>query len=164
MRVRSSIIHLILLCALSVAGCGVYTFNPRGESSVGTIAVEPFENKTTEYGLSDRLTDVIVDAFIIDGTITVVPLASAEAVLVGVLTKYERVAERFDENDQVETYKVIMDFEIAFRNPEDNTDIWKENMRHEGTYDALDEIEEDGQNHAVGRLVEAIINKTTKSW
>lgn len=37
-------------------------------------------------------------------------------------------------------------------------------MNQEGVFDAVSETEEDGQSRAGARLVEAILNKTTKSW
>jgi hypothetical protein len=150
--------------AFTIVGCGVYTFNPKGRSDIQTIAVEPFENQTAEFGLADRLTEVVVDALIADGNLNVVPIAGADAVLIGSLTHYERVVEKFDENDQVEEYKVVMDFELTLRNPRDQADIWTERVRQEGIYNASDETEEDGQLRAGTRLVEVVINKTTKSW
>ena len=155
---------LIVLTAQAVTGCSVYSFNPRGQSDIQTIAIEPFENQTSEYGLADRLTEVIVDAFIADGNLRVVSADGADAVLVGTLTHYERTAEKFDENDQVEEYKIIMDFRIALRNPDDQADIWSEQMRQEGIYNAVEESEEEGQERAGARLVQAVIDKTTKSW
>jgi hypothetical protein len=165
-RIARQSVGFILLTAIImlVGGCGVYTLNPAGKSKLASIAVEPFENRTSEYGLTDRITEIIVDAFIADGTIKVLPPSSADAVLTGVLTRYQRVPQEYDENDQVQKYKVVMDFEIALKNPDDQSDIWKEQMRQEGIYDATSEMEEDGQRLAGQRLVEAVINRTTKSW
>ena len=157
-------IAVILILSLMTSGCGIYTLNPGGKSQLGSIAVAPFENQTTQYELSSRLTELIVDAFISDGSIKVLPEDKAEAVLTGVLTRYQRDPYVFDENDQVQQYKVQMDFQISLTNPRDNTEIWKESMRQEGIYNADTETEEDGQRRASARLVQAVINKTTKSW
>ncbi len=153
-----------LFMVLLLSGCGIYTFNPGGKSEIGTIAVEPFENKTSEFGLTDQLTEVIIDAFIADGNIKVVSVSQADVVLIGTLLRYDRVPHVFDENDQVQKYKVVMDFEITLKNPDDDSEKWKQKLSQEGIYDAIDETEEDGQKRAGERLVEAILNKTTKSW
>jgi len=155
---------LLLATVLILAGCGVYSFNPRGKSTINSIAVEPFENQTTQYGLEALMTEFVIDAFIADGNLKVVPADIAEAVLVGKLTSYERQVERFDENDQVQEYKIVMDFELTLRNPAEQTDIWTEKVRQEGVYDADTESEEDGQRRAGSRLVEVVLNRTTKSW
>ena len=124
----------------------------------------PFENKTPQYELSSQLTELIVDAFIADGTIKVLPESKAEAVLTGMLTGYEILPYIYDENDQVKQYKVRMTFQISLTNPKDNTELWNTNMTQEGLYDAFTETEQDGQRRASERLVEAVINRTTKSW
>lgn len=157
-------IGVVLALAIAVTGCGIYTLNPGGKSQLGSVAIAPFENETTQYELSSRLTELIVDAFISDGSIKVLPEDKAEAVLTGMLTGYERDPYVFDENDQVLQYRILMDFQITLTNPKDNTELWKESMRQEGVYNADTETEEDGQRRASERLVEAIINKTTKSW
>ena len=159
------LLALFLSLNLIVAGgCGVYTFNPHGKSDITNISIEPFANETNEFGLADRLTELVIDAFITDGTLKIVPLDNAEAFLVGVLTGYQRLPHKFDENDQVEEYKILLDVEIALKNAGDDSEKWKERLTFEGIYNANDETEEDGQVRASERLVEAVLNKTTKSW
>ncbi len=157
-------ILIAALLAVALAGCGVYSFNPKGKSSIKTIAVEPFENKTSEFGFTDRLTEIVTDAFIKDGNLKVVPLANADAVLIGTLLSYSRAPLRFDLNDQVAEYKVRLEFEVILRNPQDQSDILKDRFLQEASYDAVTETEEDGQQRAGEKLVEAILNRTTKSW
>jgi len=157
-------VTLILFLTIICAGCGVYTFNPKGKSDIQNIAIEPFENKTGEFGLADRITEIVIDAFIADGTMKIVPADNADVYLTGVLTRYERVPHKFDENDQVEEYKILMDFEIVLKNSKDDSEKWRQRLTQEGIYNANEETEEDGQKRAGQRLVEAIINKTTKSW
>ncbi len=159
-----ALLLVLLLSVLVVAGCGVYTLNPKGSSTINSIAVEPFENKTAEFGLGDRLTEVVIDAFIADGNMKVVSPQSAEARLVTILSTYQRIANQFDENDQVQTYKVVMSFQVTLVDQKNDTEIWKQSMKHEGVYDAQEETEEDGQRKAGERLVDEIISKTTRSW
>jgi hypothetical protein len=155
---------VVLVAGLLLSGCGVYTFNPAGKSSVGSLSVQPFENDTEQFGLADRVTELVIDAFIADGNIRIVPEDNAQAILKGTLTGYQRVANQFDENDQVQSYKVIMNFQISLIDPKDQTEIWTEPMNQQGIYDANNELEEQGQQRAAQRLVQAIIDKTTKSW
>ena len=44
------------------------------------------------------------------------------------------------------------------------SDFWTETMSQRGVYDLLTETEEDARLKAINLLVEAIINRTTKSW
>lgn len=152
------------IMALAAVGCGVYSFNPKGKSSIKTVAIEPFENKTSEFGFTDRLTEIVTDAFIKDGNLKVVPAANADAVLIGTLLSYNRTPLQFDLNDQVSQYKVRLEFEIVLRNPQDQSEILNDRFTQEASYDAVEETEEDGQRKAGEKLVAAILNRTTKSW
>ncbi|MEA3297666.1 MAG: hypothetical protein U9R56_07365 [candidate division Zixibacteria bacterium] len=89
----------------------------------------------------------------------------SHAVLMGILTRYKRKPFKYDENDQVESYSITMTFDITLRKPREDSDIWNEIMVQEGVYDIESETgEEDAQQVVIDRLIEAIINRTTKSW
>jgi hypothetical protein len=161
---RSGIVAFAALVLVALTGCGVYTLNPKGKSSIKTIGVEAFQNQTGEYAFADRLTEIVTDAFIKDGSLKVVPVDGADAVLVGTLTKYSRVPFKFDSGDNVSQYKIILEFDISLRNPREQTDIWKEHLTPEGVYTVASETEEIGQSKATDQLVQSILNKTTRSW
>lgn len=158
---------LRILCCLAVLllliGC--YTFNPAGKSSIQSIAIERFDNKTTEYDLADRMTDLVIDEFLADGTMKVVSVENADAVLVGVLTGYLRNPFKYDESGVVSSYSVTLTFDVLLQNPNDNdSEIWRETMVQEGIYNVDSQTEQDGQDEAVQSLIVEIINRTTKSW
>ncbi|MCK4573813.1 MAG: LptE family protein [candidate division Zixibacteria bacterium] len=164
MNMRLLPVVIVSLAIMVLASCGVYTFTPGGQSKIKTIAVERFENRTAEYGLEDVMTDQIIDAFIADGNLKVVSRENADAVLNGILTRYDRRAHDPDENDLVTSYAINMYFDITLTNPADNTEIWSEKLTQIGVYQLETQSEADGQQAAIGLLIEAIINKTTKSW
>lgn len=161
MRVSAWILPVLALLA---AGCGVYTFNPGGKSNLQSIAIVPFENQTSQYELTDRLTEIVIDAFISDGNLKVVGESNADALLEGTLTRYQRLPHEFDENDQVQQYRVVMTVRAVLKKPQDESEIWNETFNLEGIYDAVEGTEEDGQQLAGLQLVEAVLNKATKSW
>jgi len=162
---RGHLAALLLLCSFGLAGCAVYTFNPAGKSEIQAIAVQRFDNQTTEYELADRLTDLVIDAFLKDGTFKVVSAENADAALSGVLTRYDRKPYEYDENDVVLSYSVTLTFDVTLTNPRDNdAELWRETMVQEGVYQVDGQTEQDGQNEAVQRLITTIINRTTKSW
>ena len=96
-----------LTAVTGLSGCA-YSFRQKSNAPFKTIGIESFENRTAEYGLTDRLTNIMAEAFINDGTLRVVPADKAEAVLNGTLLRYERQPAQFDITDQVERYKVIL--------------------------------------------------------
>ncbi len=153
---------MVVVCLGST--CGIYSFTPGGKSSIKTIFIPQFENKTIEVGLSGQMTDLVVDAFIRDGSIKVVERDKAEAILHGVLSNYRREAYTYDEADNVSQYVVKVTFTVELRNATENEAIWLETFYSEGIYNAASESEEDGQTRAADKLVVDIINRTTKNW
>ncbi len=154
----------VCLLAILICSCGVYTFNPRGKSTISSISIERFTNETSEYGLEDRMSDQIIDAFIADGNIKIVSPENAEATLSGALVRYERKPFNPDINDQVEKYQVTMYFKIKLVNNADGVEIWNDQIHQNGEYNLETETEEDAQLIALGHLVDEIINRTTKNW
>lgn len=165
----------VVLTVLIPAGCGIYSFSPGGKSSIKTIAIAQIENKTIEAGLSSRMTDLIVDAFIADGSMKVVSEKEADAVLIGILKSYNREAYTYDESDNVSQYVVKLVFDVILQKGGSEEDIWKETFYSEGYYSTdieADEgsqyqvatTEEESQVQAANKLVQDVINRTTKSW
>jgi len=131
---------------------------------ISTIAISQFENKTIEAGLSNTLTDLVIDAFISDGNLKVVSEADADGVLYGILTSYKREAYNYDEADNVAQYVVKLNFDVTLKKRDSEENFWQEQFYSEGVFDAFEETEEDGQMMAVEKLVQDILNRTTKSW
>lgn len=155
---------LSAVSVLSLFGCGIYSFSPGGKSAIKTISVTQFENRTIESGLSARMTDLVVDALIADGTLKVVSAGDADAVLTGVLTSYAREAYTYDEFDNVTQYVVKLVFDVILQKGGSDEELWKETFYSEGIYSADTEAEEEGQAKAADKLVVDVINRTTKSW
>jgi hypothetical protein len=161
-RILSIVITLVLA---GLTGCGIYSFSPGGKSSIKSIAVTQFENETIEVGLSTTMTDLVVNAFIMDGNLKVVSENEAEAVLQGTLSSYTREPHTFDEADNVSRYAVRIVFGIVLKKGGgSDEEIWKQSFTSEGIYLADEEAEEDGQSRAAQKLVIDIINRTTKNW
>ncbi len=104
----------------------------------------------------------MTDAFIADGSVAIVDLQSAQAVLSGSLNAYERAVETFDANDQVEQYKIILRLTITLVDQSIDSTLWELPTVVEGVYDADTEAEEDGLVEAADRLVETVLAKTTR--
>lgn len=129
-----------------------------------SISVMQFENRTNQAGIADRITELVVDQMISDGTIEVVESGSAEAILEGVLIGYRREPFEYDEVDQVPRFVVKLTMELTLVKKSTGDDIWKETFTNEGVYLADGETEEIGQMRAAELIVVDIINKTTRSW
>lgn len=153
----------MLLCLAMYGGC-VYSFKSSGGALVKSVSVSQLENRTDQAGVSDQITEMIVDALVVDGRIDVVQQSASEATLAGSLVSYKRVAFEFDETDQVSSYAVDLTVELTLSKTDSEEEIWSATFTNRGVYNALEESEEDGQLRAAELLVVDIMNKTTRSW
>lgn len=162
LKVRISVLFAIF--AIASAGCGVYSFSGSMGSNIKTIAVPIFDNQSVEYGIAEDLTTGVIDKFVSDNTLKVIPKSNADAVLSGTITKYDRVAYTYDENDQVQEYRVDITVNVNLTKS-DGTVIWEEpSLSAYGIYNAADETEEDGKSRAIAKVAEDIVNRTIRDW
>jgi len=151
-------------CALTLGGCGVYSFSGSMSSGIKSIAVPVLENESVEYGIAEDLTSGIIEGFVSDNTLKVTPRSKADAVLEGVILKYERIAYTYDENDQVQEYKVNITARVRLNKADGNL-VWEdESLSGYGIYRSSDETEEDGKSRAIAKIAEDIVNRTVKDW
>ena len=150
---------------LFISGCGVYSFSGSGLSGINTIAIPLFDNQTAEYGIRETLTEKIAERFVQDNTLKVVNEKIADSILQGMITKYEREAHTFDEQENIKEYIVRIWVKVSFEEKKNKKVIWKEDsLLGWGIYSAQDETEDLGKERAIEKLAEDIVNKTVKGW
>jgi hypothetical protein len=155
-----------IYCLLSTfLSCGPYSFTGSGLPGIKTIAIPLFENQTQEYGIREELSERLVQAFVQDNTLKVVNEKIADSILKGIITKYERVAHTFDEQENIKEYIVRIYVKVVLEDKKHYKNIWEEeNLQGWGIYSATDETEQDGKTKAIAKLAEDIVNRTVKGW
>ncbi len=164
MKYISGAIPLMLL-TLAVFSCGVYTFKPSAVGSVKSVGIPLFENETDESGIREKLTDKLRQSFARDNTLKVVPESRSDSVIRGTVVSYKREAYTFTQSEEVSEYIVRIGIKAEFTERKSGKVIWEEaEISNWGTYVSAGENEEDGQDRAIDKIVEDILNKTVKGW
>ncbi len=174
---------LVAGCWLLVAltGCG-YSTRSAIKSSIRTIYVEPFKNNidyTSEFSearnvrtyfplLESKITQVVVDRFLFDGNVKVVKKEAADVVLKGALIDYTRDALRYDDNNNVQEYRVNLAVSMSLRNEKEDKLIWDE-PRFVGeaayfTSGSQAKSESSAINDALIDLARRIVERTVEQW
>jgi hypothetical protein len=105
----------VLVVVLAGSGCGVYsTSSGRVEESRSRIAVPYLDNVTAQPGLGVELTDLIVQALQEDNTLKVVGEESANGILEGRVTRYNRRQVSTTNSLRVDEYQVQIAVELTF--------------------------------------------------
>lgn len=162
---RKAVPLLIAASFLLVISCGVYTFSPSALGGIKSIAIPLFDNQTVEGGISEKLTDALAAAFVTDNTLRVVPEGRSDSILRGSVVSYDWEAYTYTEAEQVSEYIVTIGISVQFVDTKNDKVIWEDShMSNWGTYESAGEIEDQGQDRAITKLVEDILNRTVKGW
>ena len=153
-----------MVLGILAAGCAPYSFSGGRTALVKSLNIAVFENDTAEFGLAEKLTAGIIDGFVEDNQVQVLDAGSAEALLTGRITNYQRKAYTFDENDQVSEYIVEIYVSAELTRRDGSGAVWSQpGIRGFGVY-AAEADETTGQELAIERITEDIINQTIRSW
>jgi hypothetical protein len=150
---------------LLLNGCGYYSFTGASAGHLRSVAVPPFENRTAEFGIAESLTQSLIDAFTVEGTLKVRGLSSADAVLYGTVVRIDDRPSAFTADETVEQYKVTVTVRLRFEDRVKGKVAWEESMSQFGLYPTGNSADRQrGIEDAMEKLSEDILSKTVSGW
>lgn len=155
--------YVLFSVLLLIIGCGPYSFHGTPLPGINSIAIPSFENRTAEYGLGESLTEKLVDRFVQDNILKVLSKKDADAILYGTITKYQRKAYTYDEQENIKEYISEVYVKVWLEDKSKKKNLWEENIKGWGVYSVTEE-EDQGKQRATDKLVEDITNLTVKAW
>lgn len=164
-RLASAIGPLVL-----ATGCGIYTFTGGGglPGSIRTLAIPPFENETTQFTLTQELTQALQDQ--VPGRLGLKPAgqSTADAVLRGKILRYADAATNFqaDPNGPVIFQRrVTITVSVELYDVQDDQVLWQSgSLSADGEYLPDKQGEIDGRRLAIANLVQKIIDGAQSQW
>lgn len=108
--------------ALALQGCGDVPVNKSVPNDVQKVSIPVFENRTVQPNLESDLTRKVVQDFISDGRVQVVPHEQAQAELRGIIQRYDRIVLLRDANQVPQEYKLQIVVDLDFVDLKDGKD------------------------------------------
>ncbi len=172
MKIKNKIIlFFLLLLIIFGSDCGYYSFSGSTLSAhIRTVAVPMFENKTSEFGVREDMTDALIIKFTQDNTLKVADRRSADSIVLGSITNIREQAGAYNTDEQVNEIRVYVSVQAKYEDIKKHKVIWEESITQWGTYNpnapAGDEgsTRQDGISEAVEKIVDDIFNKTVSGW
>ena len=115
----------LILAAVVLAGCGYGTKGTLPEH-IKTVAVPIFKNRTLEPGVESAITSGVVNAFSSGGRVKVVPIDQADAILQGEVVAYSLDGLAFDQNANVQAYRLRLVLNVEFRDVRRSEMLWRQ--------------------------------------
>jgi len=177
---------LITSCCLlaTIAGCG-YTTRSLIADQFKTIYIESSVNKidiTTETdagykykiyrpALEIDITKAVIDKFLLDGNLKPIKEAKADLVLKAELIEFRRDPLRYNDNDDVEEYRISLVVNLKLFDTKENKLVWQENsFTGDATYftafssTGIVKTDDQAVSDAIDDLSRRIVERTVEQW
>jgi len=155
--------HLLALGALSC-----YTVKNSVPAHIKSIAIPVLRNESLQGGVEDEATRRIVQRFQDRNVLAIAEPDKANALLDGVIKNYENKVYRFDDQEQAQSYIVIITVNVIVQDRVKNKELWsQEGIRATATYDVVGpriRTESDARAEAVDQLADIILSRTVEGW
>ena len=167
------ITSIILVCLTLSVGyrCGYYSFSGSSlPAHIRTVAVPMFDNKTSEFGVREDITDSIINQFTQDNSLKVTDRRSADSMVQGTIVNIREQAGAYSTDEKVNEIRVYVTVQAKFEDLKKHKVIWEESINQWGTYNPNlppgDEgsTRQDAINEAIEKIVADIFNKTVSGW
>lgn len=172
---------LFTIALFFVSGCG-YTTHSLLPSEFKSIYVQNFTNQiiiTDEQtdkrmyrgykpGMERDLTREVIDKFLSDGNLKIKNDRTANIVLKGELIDFRKEALRYDDNNNVEEYRIVLTVNMELEDTRTGKAVWSEKaFSGESTYRTsgnLAQSEEAALKTATQDLARRIVERTVEGW
>ena len=156
----------MLSSLLIMFSCSPYSFSGTSvPKHIKTIAIPLFENNTSEFGLTEQVTDALLDDFIKENILQIVDQRDSDSVMRGTISKVSDVPYTFDENEDVQEFRVTISVNLVWIDKINEIDLFKGKVTGWGVYAAsTPEDRTEGLDDAVERLVTDVLNRTLSGW
>lgn len=152
------------------AGCGVYTFTGGGglPRHVDSIAILPLENQTTQFTLTQELTQALLDQVPGRLGLDLADEASADAVLRGTILRYDERAVNFNAQEggpQIFQRRVDIAVSVEIYDTVEDVLLWSSSsLSASGEYLPDSQSELQGRQIAIEEIVRRIVDGAQSQW
>ena len=158
--------YAILISLVLASSCG-YSGRALLPQHIKRICIPTFQNDTTRYGVDQTMTTTVTEAFISDGRLDVVSEREADAMLRGVVVKYEKGPLTFDRAQTVDEFKIEVVVAVELEDLREGKVLWKEDQfRAWKSYKegGADGGEDNALSAVVATLASDILSRTLEGW
>lgn len=157
---------LLFACWLLLGGCGAYSFSSSGASHLKTVAIPIFQDRTSEFGIKEELTDEVISQFTRDNTLRVTDRRNADSLIEGTVLSVEDRAGAFSSDERVSDIRIFLTVQVKYEDLKKRKTVWEENITQWGSFnpDNSGEGRETGIRQAIEKIAQEILNKSVSDW
>ncbi len=161
---------LLIFLPMFAGGCGPYSFTGGGglPGHVGSIAILPFDNQTTQFTLTQEITQALLDE--VPGRLGLRPAdeATADAILRGTIVRYIERATNYQEEPGGPTVfqrRVTITISAEIYDAKEDQVLWEaRSLSAFGEYLPDSQSEQEGRDLAIDNLIQQILDGAQSQW
>lgn len=161
-------IHLLCFTLISIfsINCGPYSFSSKTTTHIKTVAIPIFQDQTSEFGVKEKLTEVVIEEFTRDNTLKISNRRQADSVIEGTILRIDDRAGAFTSAERVEDIKIFITVKVKYEDLKKRKIVWEEEITQWGTFnpDAGPESRNEGIDEALAKIANEILNKSVSGW
>ena len=124
--------------------CGFYSLAGSIPPHIKSISIPLVENQTSDFNLSEKLTDKIISQFNESGILSIQDEDKAHSILKGIIKKITDGPYSYNKNEFVSEYRYKIDVKIEWYDNENQKAIIDKNYSGFGAYGLSGDISSDG--------------------
>ena len=146
--------------------CGPYSFSGSSSPHIKTVAIPIFQDQTSEFGIKEKLTDVVIQEFTKDNTLRVTDRRNADSLIEGTIVRVDDRAGAFTSDERVQDIKIFITVQVRYQDLKKRKAIWEEEISQWGTFnpDEGPQSRSAGIDEALAKIAGEILNKSVSGW
>ena len=179
---------IIILSQLLIVSCGLYSLAGSIPPHIKSISIPLVNNQTSEFAISEDLTDAIILQFNQSGILSIQNGVKAHSTLKGTVKKITDGPYSYNKNESISEYRYKIDVKIEWFDNTKEKNIIEKNYSGFGSYGLSGDIATDGLDNdndgkidseddnefgeprsfaakvAVNKIAEDILNDIMTTW
>jgi len=145
------------------AECGIYSFSGSSlPAHLNTVSIPLLEDNTAEYGISQQLTDLLIQAITDDNTLKIASPGSGDSVLRGTILQVQERAGQYDQKEQATDFRITITVKIVFEDLKKQSVLWEGQVSQWGIYEPGNR--DQGITEALEKISQEVLNRIVSDW
>jgi len=141
-NIKNTILNLILLINFLFISCGIYSFSGSIPSHIKTISIPLLLNETSEFGVSEQITDEIANIFIEENILKITNNSDSE--LRGIIKSINDAPYTYSSDEEVTEYRFTIGINITWIDLINDKIMLNKNYSNWGVYNFENDVSSDG--------------------
>ena len=152
-KIKKTEFCLILLINLLFISCGIYSFSGSIPSHIKSISIPLLLNETSEFGVSEQITDEITNIFLEENILKI--LNNSDSELIGIIKSINDAPYTYSSDEEVTEYRFTIGINITWMDLINDKIMINKNYSNWGVYNLENDVSTDGiDNDQDGKIDE----------